>query len=239
MNDIEKLFSEKITHHEVAPPPDAWDTLSETLRQNRRRRMWYWSAAAVLLLLGATLSGILLMQPPTETTLTQLPTNVPGPVEKVEPLPADTDEAFPVAVKEMLRLPAAGLDEVSSQERPVALVNERTVVKSASVPVTETKEDAIESDHASTSSQTLVVDASRYKNPTSDDTVSRAESLPDPSSVTVIYQPNQSTLAKKNSLGQRIDKTLTFIEDHGLGFHELRSAKSNLLEKVFSKEKEE
>ena len=244
MKNIDKLFSEKLTHHEVTPPAVAWDTLAEALqRKRRKRRVGYWSVAATLLLIGTLTTFIVGLDQEKEAVMpiSQESSVVASPLVADGQFPEEdqdntleqeitpvTHRSAPERVPSEKSTPPVASSPVVKEpthlERPMTtppVLAERNAVE-VSLPTREKK----------SANQTLVVDATRYKRA---DTVSDKETESvRPSEVTVIYQPNPSTLAKRNSLGQRIDKTLTFIQDHGIGFSELRSAKSTLVNKVFS-----
>ncbi len=59
MKDIEKLFEEKLKHHQVSPAPQSWDRLQQQMQGKYKKRaipMFAWQAAAVVVLLaGASL----------------------------------------------------------------------------------------------------------------------------------------------------------------------------------------
>ena len=240
MKDIEKLFSDKLAHHEVVPPPGHWDALAETLQRKRRRqKAGYRWVAAVLLLIGAAVGFVRLGQPSAKSSLTQEVSEEKNITSESTTLPteslarASADQSvmthqIPVAVPNIRSVAPQTVEEIQPvvKERPIAVMPD----------IKEITQEPISSTPA-TAPRTLVVDASRYKKVKTDHLLPAASPAA-VAPVTVIYQPNPSVLAKSNSLGQRIDKTLTFIGEHGIGFSELRSAKSNLMDKVFSKEKQ-
>ena len=249
MKDIEKLFSEKLSHHEVVPPTAAWETLAEALQQKRRqRRAGYRWVAAALLLLGTTTVLLIGLNPAPENALpvAQQPAVVAGPLAADHAEPANDPAALPdKEIKPVAQRPAS--KRAPALEKPTAPMVSSPRAEEPKhpeeLPVTTPPvlaERAVKGvpllpQESAPTNPTLVVDASRYKK--ADSTADEATEPVRPAEVTVIYQPNPSTLAKKSSLGQRIDKTLTFIQDHGISFSELRSAKSDFINKVFSNEK--
>ena len=246
MKDIDKLIEEKLAQHEVVPPAAAWDALAAALQQKRRqRRIAFWWAAAALLVVGV--STILIVgsdkDRDTGTPVVQESPLVP------RPLALDQGPSTGVASvpdREVVPISQSLVSEqMSAVESPTSaetnLLETSAPARSEALPVTtppvltERTEPPVSASARETKARktTWVVNASRYRK----DTATQPPNEPTrPSEVTVIYQPNPSALAKKRSLGQRIDKTLTFIQDHGIGFSELRSAKSELVDKVLSRE---
>ena len=250
--NIDKLFSEKLAHHEVVPPAATWETLAGALRQKRRkRRVGYWSVAAAVLLMVAT--TVLIVGLERESTVPVAQEQKPSPedsgslaadksstvdhqVRTSEPKPTSLPQretSTPVVVSETSTLPVTSPPEMKEPAR----LEERLVTAPPALAEREIQETPLPTNEKKSTRQTYVVDASRYKK--ADTTTTQTAESDQPSEVTVIYQPNPSALARKKSLGQRIDKTLTFIQDHGIGFSELRSAKSHLVDKVFSKDEPE
>ena len=244
MKNIEHLFSEKLKNHEVAPPAATWNALTDALQRNRRKqRMKYRLVAAVLLLMGATLALTLWMYRETAPPVAQdLPDTLSQPLAG-GPLQVDNQSdtiqnSAKLASKRSAPKQLPVLKESATQatdlpvirksslpeELPMAVPPSLSAEKASEVVLPVNEEEPI--------TRTFVVDASRYKKSAVNTTSEIRQTAP--SKVTVIYQPNPSALAKKNSLGEKIEKTLTFLENHGIGFSELRSAKSNLVDKVFS-----
>ena len=244
MNDIDKLIEEKLKSHEVAPPAATWETLAGALQQKRRqRRIGYWSAAAALLLVGAAAILIVWLNQGKETAkpVAQEPAVVSRPLATDETLPEDHPIATLGEEKRSVAQPSTP-EPVASSETPMPPVAQPPVKKKRArveeLPLTvppvlaEKETEVLSASQQKPTQPTLVVNASRYKK--TDSVTEEQTASADPSEVTVIYQPNPSTLAKKKSIGQQIGKTLTFIQNHGIGFSELRSAKSNLVNRVFS-----
>ena len=84
-----------------------------------------------------------------------------------------------------------------------------------------------------------MVQADRYRRPAPDHhptVVVKADLAPEqPASVTVVYRPNPSTLAAKESLAKRVTQTLAKIKEQSISFSDIRSAKEGLIKQVFSK----
>ena len=246
MKDIDQQAKEQLPQYEVAPPPMVWDTLSDVLQQKRRRRRaGYWAVAAVLLVVGMLGVIALRWQPEKRSVITiqgkpaltpRLPaSDEPTQADRLADLPDPNAVSTPLSALPPRTAPAEPKKASGYGEPKEALgrVEDLPVVvppvlaeaaKTKVVSVAEKKSDQ----------PTLVVEASRYRK--RDTTAAQVAERAQPAEITVIYQPNPSALARKKSLGQQIGKTLTFIQDNGISFSELRSAKSALVDKLFSKE---
>ena len=251
MNDIEKL-SEKLRNHTVAPPPVAWQTLAQGLHQKRRKkRVAYWWVAAAVALLGVAITWIGLenqnlvprvaQQTVTDSVAVNKEALVADNQDVIEDIDIDSKGELKLVTETSSKHPSA-VSEVSEVE-PSLLSDELSInIPSPSPLVAGKKETRVieemkaDSEQSTARQPTLIVEASRYRKsaPKTDTLQAEEEVMTHGSAVTIIYQPNPATLAEKKSLGEKIDRTLTFLEEHGIGYSELRSAKSDLVDKLFS-----
>ena len=250
MNDIEKL-SEKLRNHTVTPPPEAWQTLAQGLHQKRRKkRVAYWRVAAAVMLLGVAITWLGLENQNLVSRVAQQVVTDSVAVSKelliadnqVVTKDADIDsESELKSVTETPNKHPSAMPAVSDVE-PSLLSDELSIKIPSPSPLATGKKETrvieevnIDSEQSTAQQPTLIVEASRYRKSTPGaDTLQAEEEIVSGSAVTVIYQPNPATLAEKKSLGEKIDRTLTFLEEHGIGYSELRSAKSDLVDKLFS-----
>ena len=223
MKDIEKIFSEGLRNHPVAPPTAHWSALSGQLRQRRRRRILYRVAAVALLLTGVSL-GMLLWP----TTSVSPVANKSAAIPTLERATWATHKIAPMSAPAFLGLvsvqnasPEAVPVEVrqSLTEHPAEVV-ERTIA----VPPLESAKELPPTAQATT----LVVKADRYRR-------SEVPNDKPPVSITVTYRPNPAALAAKESLGQKVTQALAKIKEQRIGLSGIRSAKNGLIEQVFSK----
>ena len=252
MNDIEKL-SEKLRNYTVKPPPEAWQTLAQGLHQKRRKkRVAYWWAAAAVVLLGVAITWLGLENQNLVPRVAQQAVTDSVTVSKevlivdnqVVTKDADIDsESELKSVTENPNKHPSAMPAVSDVE-PSLLSDELSIKIPSPSPLAIGKKETrviegvrVDYEQSTARQPTLIVEASRYRKaaPKTDTLQAEEEVMTHGSAaVTVIYQPNPATLAEKKSLGQKIDRTLTFLEEHGIGYSELRSAKSDLVDKLFS-----
>ncbi len=83
MQEIEKLYKNKLKNHETSVSDDVWDNIAQTLnKQNRKRRVPIWYIIAIVLLLTAFLSYILVNR------INNTPIKRRSKIEKSNSLPA-------------------------------------------------------------------------------------------------------------------------------------------------------
>ena len=251
MNDLEKL-SEKLRNHTVTPPPGAWQTLAQGLQQKRRkRRAVYWWVAAAVLLLGVAISWIesdhqvLAPRVAQQDSIDSVTVSKEALAADNQVVDKDIDIDSESELESTTETPNKHLSatpEVSDIE-PSLLADELSIKIPSPSPLATTEKETVvieevkaDFEQSTARQPTLIVEASRYRKSTPEKDTLQAEEevVMRSSAVTVIYQPNPSTLAEKKSLGQKIDRTLTFLEEHGISYSELRSAKSDLVDKLFS-----
>lgn len=251
MNDIEKL-SEKLRNHTITPPPESWQTLAQGLHQKRRKkRIAYWWVAAAVLLLGVAITWIGLEKQVLTPRVAQQVVADSITVSKealiidsqdvIEDIGINSKGELKLVTETLSKHPSA-VSEVSDVE-PSLLSDELSIKIPSPSPLATGKKETrvieevrVDSEQSTARQPTLIVEASRYRKltPKIDTLQAGEEVMTRGSAVTVIYQPNPATLAEKKSLGQKIDRTLTFLEEHGIGYSELRLAKSDLVDKLFS-----
>jgi hypothetical protein len=80
MNDIDKIFQERLSNASVQPPPFVWDGVEKELRKKRRRPIFWWSLGLGTLLGVASLTwfGFSGTTPTNTTTLQKLTANSPS-----------------------------------------------------------------------------------------------------------------------------------------------------------------
>ena len=230
----------------------AWQTLAQGLHQKRRKkRVAYWWAAAAVLLLGVAITWLRLenqnlaprVAQQTVTDSINLNKELLIADNQIVTKDADIDsESELKSVTENPNKHPSAMPAVSDVE-PSLLADELSIKIPSPSPLATGKKETrvieevnIDSEQSTAQQPTLIVEASRYRKAAlGADTLQAEEEVTNrKSAVTVIYQPNPATLAEKKSLGEKIDRTLTFLEEHGIGYSELRSAKSDLVDKLFS-----
>ncbi|MEM9671000.1 MAG: hypothetical protein ACFB15_27700 [Cyclobacteriaceae bacterium] len=238
MNDIEKLFKEKIQHYPVTPPAEVWETLQDSLQQQRQKKKagWWWMAASIVLLATAGAFFYLNNQP------TVLPesrgiANNPVVVQPVEPLKSispgsdtesEVNHTAPLATVQPKLLP------VETTESSVAVVAQTTRVinnPERMRPVARLDISPLEEENTSINPmlqpKNLIAIA---KMP--------VESTP---TVTIIYKSGGEEVKEENTNKNPLTKAANFlasIKENGVGFSELRSAKSEIISKAFSSKRD-
>ena len=120
MSDFEKKF-ELLKHHEVVPPPTAWEQLNGRLEQKRKRKaMTYWRVAAVVTLLLLSSIALLLLRDGNQTS--------PMTVSSV-PADSTVGVAQPAEPNHMAEIPTiASSEEKASTDTVLAPQDTKPVV---------------------------------------------------------------------------------------------------------------
>lgn len=239
MEDFDKIFSEKLYNQKTAPPPDLWGAMDEALdrEQRNKKKIIYWRVAAAVLLLMVA-GGLLWINDNSATTPTEM---------------SKVNEASPETVEELKpeQYDALALDRATDnplQDKEEQANHEATQTPDKSVKLVE----RVESEDADRADQPAIF---QVKNPDRGN-VEKTELekmqpiqpalagleadqpatlvfLPDyPETVTIIYKPGEGK--SEVEMGKPLEM-LADIKNSGISFAEIRSAKSELLAKVFLK----
>jgi hypothetical protein len=83
MNELDRLFNDKLSNHAVEPSTAAWQQIEGHLSGKKPVVLWRWAAA--VLLGGLLVGGYWLLRPTEKLELTQTP--VQQPALKQAPVP--------------------------------------------------------------------------------------------------------------------------------------------------------
>ena len=234
MNDLEKIFSDGLKHHEVVPPPEPWDQLAQRLQyQRRQRRAVYMSVAAACLLFFTVGIGFY-----SQDTPPSLAGSVPvkdsanslRTTKQVADIQVDKENLQPNAldgIDRVLSAEVATVTHLPTKSSTTAAPLEIPPLKVPPVLAEQATADVAKVPRETPPTRTLVVDASRYRKAEQDTSTSVASP-----SVTIVYQPNPATLAQEESLSRKVTDALTQIKASKMSLGELRSAKDDLVDKV-------
>lgn len=241
MKDIEKLFKDKLQHHREAPPEESWEKLQELWNDNRKpkRRIGWWLAASISVV--AMLSGLFYQtghhmgQQSSDRIAIEI-SNISRstPYEKV--VPKEVDMVKPPRPNQTLDLATNGLVEVASAPSSVnKMPDTENAYSVKQLPVVE----RIEVDYQEKHDYLATSDPAQLPLPT----LAHAPTSTKPS-VTIIYKSGETETSVKKISGSvnPLEKAVSFlanIKENGVGFSELRSAKSELFSKAFSNDREE
>lgn len=239
MEDFDNIFSEKLYNHKTAPSSDLWGAMDEALdrEQRNKKKIIYWRVAAAVLLLMVA-GGLLWINDNSAT--------MPAEMSKVNEASSETVEALKPEKYDALALESATgnpLPDKEEQANHVATPTPDTSVKFV---------EQVESEDAGRTDQPDIV---QNKNPDRDnvektdlekiqplqpaladleaDQPAFLAAIPEyPETVTIIYKPGEGKA--KVEMGKPLEM-LADIKNGGISFAEIRSAKSELLAKVFLK----
>ena len=231
MNDIEKLFKENLAQHPVAPPLGVWEQLQQAQAADERKRGWWWIAASValFLLLGSVFLLYYQSISPANPVATELRVeDDQKSVEEIRPTPLAEEK---VTAKEQTTSPKKMESiPVKSEVRKTPKLKLPVEVVKIKRPVTLAKLNA-------TVPQAMESDLPKLVQALPDQAI--AQTLGEESqSVTIIYK---SGTAKKSEPNRPLEKAFAFltnVKEGGVGFSELRSAKSEIISKAFSNKQE-
>ncbi len=241
MKDLDKSFSDKLYNHKTTPPADLWTQLDDALEteQRKKRKGIYWrmAAAVSLLLVAGSLFWLNTDKHENETIARVQSAQKTLPRQKARPadkraralqenppqnkvsatMPRQEKKNQPVQTKEKppVRPDYHGkalLQPAESLENP----EDRHTVENTTVPNPLTPEPA-----KLGRQQPAVLDT---------------EGPYDPVAITIIYKPGkQSGEDTGQSEPNSPLELLAELKDSGISFTEIRSAKTELLAKVFTK----
>ncbi|WKN40547.1 hypothetical protein [Tunicatimonas pelagia] len=229
MNDIEKLFKEKLSQHPVAPPPGVWEKLERTQVQKKKKGAWWWMAASVVFLLLAGVTFVFTQQPTTtnDTVAIELPKVGSETLETVtakmpKPLPKNLPKVIePTPVAET-RLATTVITQKTDPEESTAEIVQR-LASIDKVKTTSPQEPQYTVNQLPETD--LIADAS-----------ARAKTA-----VTIIYKSGKADESVEEEPKKPLRKAIAFLADikyGGVGFSELRSAKSEIISKAFTNKRE-
>lgn len=244
MKDIDKLFSDKLYNHKTPPPANLWDQMDGALEaeQRQKRKVLWWRVAAAVTFILMT-SGLLWLQMDQDKTeivaettnqAPELPMEQPEiDSEKIAPMaqatePADTEPRNqPKQIKEQT-LESLKSDNTTGSTQKEA--GKETVPQLAEGRSVKDGNDQSELPEIKPlSPEPVQLESQRLA-------LLETEVAQSPSTVTVIYKPGQKTQGrvKQQDLNKPIE-LLSDLKNNKISFSEIRSAKSDLLAKVFNK----
>jgi len=238
MKNFDHKFSEKLYSHKTSPPADLWDKLDSALdaeRQEKTRNLYWRVAAAVTLLL---LIGSVVWFNIEGTTQTNIAMKSEEKVEPVQELIPEKHNALALQEK-MEDAPGLAQDYIPIDNEPVP--DEKDESNTNSHPIVSNKMLAQTEKVDQNKDQVVLRNGLRPLKPIGPDlpeierqVLATVTSLPKTSDpVTVIFKPGN-----KPDKIQEINKPLELLADlknSSISFSEIRSAKSELLAKVFNK----
>lgn len=247
MKDIEDLFKQKLQHHPVAPPADTWEKLQASWQQKERKKKggWLWLAASVALLL--MLGGAFYLGYDATNSVEPIAIELPAQWEAndatVPPAPHIANEGqkeVAVIIPEVERAESEKAEpvvqkDVQTPQRNAELEEMLVIEQLAKVEATAPLEV--------TASEPII-----YQLPEEPLIAEVSDILKSPAkpTVTIIYKSGgmvQESVQETEAPEDRkpLEKALAFftnIKENGVGFSELRSAKSELISKAFSNKRE-
>jgi len=236
MNDIEKLFKDKLQHHPVTPPAEVWETLQSSLQQQQRKKRagWWWMAASITLLATVGAFFYLNNQPTVLPKGSEIANN-PAAVQPVEPIQSQSpsaefqdDSTAPIATIRPQPLSAKAATPVSSVSMPSTYVVKKV---ERMQPITRLELNSLE--ETTLKSKPMLLQNSLVAVAQTPD-----EDTP---TVTIIYKSGGGEVKEENTNKNPLAKAANFlasIKENGVGFSELRSAKSEIISKAFSGNRE-
>lgn len=125
MNQVDRLFNEKLSDHSVAPPASAWDRIEAGLAKKNSTVLWMrWAAilvpATILGLLylgkpGTTTNQLAEVKKPTQTTVPAAPTVIAIPtVPQIANAPAK-ERRKPVSKQKEIQQPIPGISQEDAE----------------------------------------------------------------------------------------------------------------------------
>ncbi|MEM9832529.1 MAG: hypothetical protein AAF944_17985 [Bacteroidota bacterium] len=231
MNDIEKLFKEKLAQHPVAPPPGVWEQLQQAQAAEEREGGWWWIAASValFLLLGSVFLINYRSIAPANSVATELKSGEDQKaVEKISPVPLAEE-------KVIAKVQTTPLEKIKS----IPVANEVRKNSELKLPVeaVEIKRPTTLAKLNPTIPKTTEYDLPKLVQVLPDQAIAQALGKAN-QSVTIIYK---SGTVKKSEPNRPLEKAFAFltnVKEGGVGFSELRSAKSEIISKAFSNKQE-
>ena len=246
MKDIEQLFKEKLQHQQVTPPADTWEKLEGAWQQKEHKKKggWLWLAASIALLLAS--GGVFYLnyyRPQANTSIAidlpdtsrtgeaialQAPKVPDETLEEQENVIAET--SLDVAREEQTTV----ADKKVSEEPDPELAQQSLTPEQIHLPEPLAQIEAVQPEviphsvptHINLPDQTLLAEASTNSKP----------------KVTIIYKSGRTNSpVEEEETKNPLEKAVSFlnnIKENGVGFSELRSAKTELLTKAFSNKRE-
>lgn len=248
MKDIEQLFKEKLQQQAVSPPGDTWDKLEDAWQQkeHKKKGSWLWLAASIALLL--TLGTVFYMH------YDQIQSNAPVAVE----LPDSSKSGEQVAIDIPKAADGDTSEELTVRDTDSGLDQEVEVTKKIEKPTISEELSPEMAQRSSTPNEVEIPEPlAHIETMQLADAFSAEPSIierPKPGlladastdvkpKMTIIYKSGSSSASDEEEAETRnpLEKAVGFlnnIKENGVGFSELRSAKSELLSKAFSNKRE-
>ncbi|WKN31263.1 hypothetical protein PZB74_20130 [Porifericola rhodea] len=252
MNDLEKIFSEKLHNYKTPPPAEGWEQLSAALdaEEKGRKKIYLWRVAAAILLLfivgvswqssQSTLDNSTLSEELEPDTSSKSPAyeTVPEQLalsDKKESIPAIAEVETQKVAKDKRNSvePKDHVKELNSAPKLVAQAPQDELV-------TQTSSTPVESPNKIMEEQLKSFEIMEVEPLELNETDLLAVDVPTTKfsePVTIIYKPGAEQLYEEDK-ANALD-FLSELKNSNISFSEIRNAKSELLAKVFNKKENE
>ena len=248
MNHLDKIFNNKLKHHKTDPPDNLWDKIDTALEENNRKKkaFMYWKVAAAIVLILSAGVGIYQFNGQNGSTqladTTQLDESFQNESKGLNsqrgPSPKQLEETVkdidpPIVTRKVETTKGEnlgqtqGLENINNESKLDIYANES--------PSEDAKNELILQLTQIDKVKPMNIDTSTFS---SFELLASLENLsPVSLPITVIYKPGsaQNTVAADQNDTTNPLALLAELKSSGLGFTEIRSAKSALIAKVFSK----
>ncbi len=228
MKEIEKLFEEKLKHHQVTPPAGSWEKLHSQLHTPAKRSLAFYRkiAASVLLLLAAAVVVYLYLN------------KAVSPVTPDIAVKQETQQIIPKAdqplaeEKEILtKLPMAQQDQQSAKQQAVLQK------KSAGKPAGKTDADDSYLVQKPWTKVSKVASQSFQELALKNDAASQAITDISPADALTSYQP--VTIVYRDAKPEKTFGLFSYLKSANISLSELRQTKDELIDKAFSSKSQE
>lgn len=236
MKDFDKIFSEKLYDHKTPPPADLWGAMDEALdhEQNKKKKIIFWRVAAAIALL--LVAGTPFWVNQDTVSPFQLSEENASSVESVQPIAPRQQDVLALEESEVSReMEERGSKQTESvSESPATFAEQYTQTKAAAVEETNTMEELTPEPKRALPPELEKINPTQptLAELSSDQPATLAVLPQNPDRVTIIYSPGEPL--QKADKGKPLE-VLADIKNTGISFAEIRSAKSELLAKVFNK----
>jgi hypothetical protein len=237
MKDFDKIFSEKLYQHKTPPPAELWDAMDEALEheQNKKNKIILLRfAAAVALLL---LAGSLLWIKESAESPVQLSEERQTSPDRVEPFLQQQPDALAL---EDINERMEEKEEPAARQVEILPENPSMIADQYVQPSGESSDQTTAAEAKNTTPKKVLPNKLEKINPIQPVLAESHKNKPvtlatlpvNPETVTIIFKPGKP---KHNAESAKPLEMLADIKNSGISFAEIRSAKSDLLAKVFNK----
>ncbi|MEM6842806.1 MAG: hypothetical protein AAF632_11315 [Bacteroidota bacterium] len=230
MNDIEKLFKEKLAQHPVAPPPGVWEQLQQAQAAKQQKGGWWWVAASVALLFSLGSIFLLNHRPDSSTDRVAIELDFAEsqqPLAQLPPVPSVKKEA--VVEKQAVYEQPERISRPDVMERNL---EPEQAIEPIVPSVTLAKiEPTVPGEGTFQLSGPVLTEALP-------ELAIAQVSMPERQSITIIYKSGSKEKTESKKPLEKAFAFLAQVKEGEVGFSELRSAKSEIIAKAFSSKPE-